>query len=218
MFQIVPRGTTTNYQVGKLVCVARNYVDHIRELNNAFPDEPVMFTKPTTSIIVDGEKIIIPPYSTDCHHEVELAVLIGATGKDIPLHRAFQHVAGYGVALDMTLRDVQSVLKAKGLPWDKAKGFDTSCPLSSFVAAEAVADPQRLRIALRVNGALRQDATTALMMRGIPELIAAASAIFTLEAGDILLTGTPAGVAAVNSGDVLEAEIEQVGRLRVTVA
>lgn len=218
MVEIIPRGLNTTYRVGKVVCVARNYVDHIRELNNELPEEPVLFTKPATSIIGDGGQIVIPPYSTDCHHEVELAVLIGTGGKDIAPAQALDHVAAYGVALDMTLRDVQSGLKAKGLPWDKAKGFDTSCPLSAFVAAAQVADPQRLEITLRVNGELRQQASTALMMRPVAELIAAASAIFTLEPGDILLTGTPAGVAAVSSGDRLEAAIEQVGQLRVTVA
>lgn len=218
MYRVTLAGTSSGYPVGKIVCVARNYVDHIRELNNAIPDEPVLFTKPATSIVADGGQIVIPSYSNDCHHEVELAVLIGSAGKAIPAERAMLHVAAYGVALDMTLRDVQSGLKAKGLPWEKAKGFDTSCPLSTFVLAEEVADPHDLRISLKVNGQLRQHASTALMMRNVPELIAAASTVFTLEPGDVLLTGTPAGVAAVVSGDLLEAEIEQVGQLRVTVA
>ncbi|MCF6179940.1 MAG: fumarylacetoacetate hydrolase family protein, partial [Geopsychrobacter sp.] len=130
------------YSVGKIVCVARNYLEHIRELANEVPERAVLFCKPATSIIADGESIVIPPYSNDCHHELELALLIGKTGKQIPEHEAMNYIAGYGVALDMTLRDIQGELKSKGLPWEIAKGFDTSCPLSTFVAAEGVADPQ----------------------------------------------------------------------------
>jgi 5-carboxymethyl-2-hydroxymuconate isomerase len=210
-------GTPKTYWVGKVVCVARNYTEHIKELGNEVPDKAVFFIKPSSSIIRDGEKVVIPPYSHDCHHEVELAVLIGKWGKNIAEEDAMEHVSGYGVALDLTLRDVQSEQKQKGLPWEIAKGFDTSCPLSDFIPAAQVEDPHTLRIALSVNGKSRQDSTTAFMMRQIPALIAAASAYFTLEEGDILLTGTPAGVGPVVSGDRLEAEIEEVGRLEVMV-
>ena len=127
-------------------------------------------------------------------------------------------MAGYGVAIDLTLRDVQGELKKKGLPWEIAKAFDTSCPLSAFVPASAVPDPQNLRLRLSVNGHIRQDATTALMLRSIPQLLCAISAIFTLEAGDIVLTGTPAGVGPLVSGDRVHAEIEWIGTLDVTVA
>ena len=210
-------GSPKTYRVGKVVCVARNYTEHIKELGNEVPDKAVFFIKPSSSIIRDGEKVVIPPYSHDCHHEVELAVLIGKWGKNIAEEDAMEHVGGYGVAIDLTLRDVQSEQKQKGLPWEIAKGFDTSCPLSDFVPAAQVEDPHALRIALSVNGKSRQDSTTAFMMRQIPALIAAASTYFTLEEGDILLTGTPAGVGPVVSGDRLEAEIEEVGRLEVMV-
>ncbi len=211
------QGTSKNYRVGKVVCLARNYSEHIRELGNEVPESPVFFIKPATSLIGNGEQIVVPGYSSDCHHEVELAVLIGKYGKNIPESDAMGHVAGYGVALDMTLRDVQSRLKAKGLPWEIAKGFDTSCPLSDFVPPARVTDPHSLAISLTVNGELRQDSTTAFMMRRIPEIIREVSAVFSLEEGDIILTGTPAGVGPVRSGDRLCAKVEGVGTLEVSV-
>lgn len=203
---------------GKIVCLGRNYAEHIKELGNDTPDQPVIFIKPATSIIADGETMIIPSYSKDCHHEAELAVLIGKKGKNIAEAEAMTYVAGYGIAIDMTLRDVQADLKKKGLPWEVAKAFDTSCPLSPFVAAATIADPHQLAIRLWVNDELRQDATTALMMRRIPQMICEISAIFTLEEGDVILTGTPAGVGPVKAGDRMRAEIEAVGRIEVRVA
>ncbi len=210
-------GTGQEYPIGKILCIGRNYAEHIRELGNETPEAPVIFTKPATSVIGDGDTIVIPAYSKECHHEAELAVLIGTTGKDIPAERALEHVAGYGVAIDLTLRDVQAELKKKGLPWDIAKGFDTACPLSPFVPAAGVADPQDLRILLTVNGETRQDGSTSLMIHPVREIIRYLSGIFTLEPGDIILTGTPAGVSAIVSGDKLVAEIPGVARLQVAV-
>lgn len=207
----------TEYPIGKILCIGRNYVEHIRELGNETPDTPVIFMKPATSVIEDGGTIVIPPYSKECHHEAELAVLIGTTGKDIPFERALEHVAGYGVAIDLTLRDVQAELKKKGLPWEIAKGFDTACPLSPFVPADRVTDPQNLRILLTVNGKTRQDGSTSLMIHTVREIISYLSGIFTLEPGDIILTGTPAGVSAIVPGDELVAEIPGVARLQVAV-
>ena len=207
-----------NVPVGKIVCIGRNYAEHIRELGNTVPEKPVMFMKPASAIVASGGTIHIPPYSDDCHHEIELAVLIGRTGKNIDAADALAHVAGYAVAIDLTLRDVQSAQKAKGLPWEIAKAFDTSCPLSPFVAADRVGDPQNLRLRLSVNDLVRQDGCTADMMRSVAELIAVASACFILEEGDILLTGTPAGVGRIVSGDRIVATIEGVGALEVTVA
>ncbi|BCR05960.1 acylpyruvase [Desulfuromonas versatilis] len=211
------QGTSKTYRVGKVLCLARNYSEHIRELGNEVPEKAVFFIKPATSLIGNGEQIVIPAYSSDCHHEVELAVLISKFGKNIPAAEAMTHVAGYGVALDMTLRDVQSQLKAKGLPWEIAKGFDTSCPLSDFVPTAKIPDPHSLAISLSVNGELRQDSTTEFMMRRIPEIIEEVSTIFSLEEGDIILTGTPAGVGPVRSGDRLCAAIKGVGTLEVSV-
>ena len=207
-----------NIGVGKIVCIGRNYVEHIKELGHAVPDKPVIFIKPASSIVFDGGFVIIPDYSSDCHHEVELAVLIGSTAKHVSVETALDHIAGYGVALDLTLRDVQSTQKEKGLPWEIAKCFDTSCPLSEFIPADRIVDPQNLQIELLVNGELRQSGSTSQMMRPVAELIAAASAYFTLEKGDVLLTGTPHGVGRIVSGDRLEATIESVGELRVQVS
>lgn len=207
----------TEYPIGKILCIGRNYAEHIRELGNETPDAPVIFMKPASSVIGDGGTIVIPPYSRDCHHEAELAVLIGTAGKDISPERALDHVAGYGVAIDLTLRDVQAELKKKGLPWDIAKGFDTACPLSAFAPADRVADPQDLRIILTVNGGTRQDGSTALMIHPVREIISYLSGIFSLEPGDVILTGTPAGVSAIVSGDKLDAEIPGVARLQTTV-
>jgi acylpyruvate hydrolase len=204
--------------IGKILCIGRNYADHIRELGNENPEAPVVFFKPSSSVIGEGEAIVIPPYSRECHYEAELALLIGKTGKRIPPGRAMEHVAGYGVALDLTLRDVQGELKKKGLPWEIAKGFDTACPLSAFVEASRVADPQALRIRLSVNGEIRQDGNTSMMIHRIPAIISHMSDCFTLEPGDVILTGTPAGVGRIVSGDRLSADIPGVAALNVTVA
>jgi 2-keto-4-pentenoate hydratase/2-oxohepta-3-ene-1,7-dioic acid hydratase in catechol pathway len=210
-------GSESEYPIGKILCIGRNYADHIKELGNEMPERPVIFMKPASSVIGEGEEIVIPGYSSDCHHEAELALLIGTGGKDIPAREAMQHVAGFGVAIDLTLRDVQAEQKKKGLPWEIAKGFDTACPLSAFVPAASVANPQDLRITLSVNGEPRQDGSTALMIHRMPELISYLSAIFTLMPGDLILTGTPAGVGPIRSGDKVVAEISEVGKLSVSV-
>ena len=217
MYQVQPEGSTDTYTLGKVVCIGRNYFDHIKELDNEIPDQPVLFIKPATSIIGEGGRIEIPSVSTDCHHELELAVLIGKTAKKIAEQDAMSCVAGYGIGIDLTLRDVQSNQKKKGLPWEIAKGFDTSCPLSHFVAAFRIDDPHDLQMTLTVNGEVRQDGSSALMMRKIPQIISAASEYFTLLPGDIVLTGTPAGVSQIKSGDVINAKIDQIGELNVSV-
>ena len=204
--------------VGKIACIGRNYAEHIKELGNKIPDKPVLFIKPPSAIVTSGGMVVIPAYSSECHYEIELAVLIGREAKEVSAEEALDYVSGYGVALDMTLRDVQNAQKKKGLPWEIAKAFDTSCPLSTFVPADQVADPQNLQLKLTVNRQVRQDGNSSDMMRTVAELIAAVSAYFTLEVGDILLTGTPAGVDKIISGDRLEATIEQVGSLSVCVA
>jgi acylpyruvate hydrolase len=210
--------TGREYPIGKILCIGRNYAEHIRELGNETPDAPVIFMKPSSSVIDDGGTIIIPPYSHDCHHEAELALLIGREGKNIPKETALDWIAGYGVAIDLTLRDVQAEQKKKGLPWEIAKGFDTACPLSVFVTADAVRNPQDLRIHLTVNGVIRQDGSTAMMIHTVAAIISHISSIFTLEPGDVILTGTPAGVGPLQPGDRVTAEITGVGSLHVTVA
>ena len=209
--------TGKEYPIGKILCIGRNYADHIKELRNAKPEAPIIFMKPATSVIFEGESIVIPPYSMDCHHEAELALLIGRSGKNIAVEDSLGYVAGYGIAIDLTLRDVQAELKKKGLPWDIAKGFDTACPLSAFVDAATVADPQNLQIKLDVNGQPRQNGNTALMLHSIPAIISHMSNIFTLEPGDLILTGTPAGVGQIKSGDIIATAIPGVGQFSIKV-
>jgi 2-keto-4-pentenoate hydratase/2-oxohepta-3-ene-1,7-dioic acid hydratase in catechol pathway len=209
--------TGQQFTIGKIICLARNYAEHAKELGNETPAAPVLFMKPATAVIGDGDAVRIPTYSQECHHEVELAVLIGKEASHVAPEQAMQHVVGYGVAIDMTLRDIQNQMKAKGLPWEIAKGFDTSCPLSDFVPASAVADPHDLRLRLSVNGEWRQDGTSADMIHRVPQIVSYISGIFTLEPGDVILTGTPAGVGKVEPGDVMEAEISSVGTLKVPV-
>ena len=205
------------YAIGKIVCLGRNYAEHARELGNEVPSAPVLFMKPATAVIDDGGTVRIPAYSQACHHEVELALLIGREARGVAPEQAMACVAGFGVAIDMTLRDVQDHLKSKGLPWEIAKGFDTSCPLSDFVSASKVSDPHDLALRLWVNGEQRQNGTTAAMIHRVPQIVAHISSIFTLEPGDVILTGTPSGVGQVRNGDVMEAEIAGVGRLRIFV-
>lgn len=204
--------------IGKILCIGRNYVDHIRELGNETPGAPVIFMKPATAVIGNDEEIVIPAYSDNCHHEAELALLVGKTVKNVPEREALFCLAGYGVAIDLTLRDVQDDLKKKGLPWDIAKGFDTACPLSAFNPAAKVPDPQNLNIVMKVNGEVRQNGSTALMIHSVAAIVSHLSTIFTLEPGDIILTGTPAGVSRISHGDRLEAEIAGVGNIAVSVS
>lgn len=209
--------TGQQFAIGKIICIGRNYVDHINELGNEIPKTPVIFIKPSTSIIYDGESVKIPAFSNDCHYEAELAVLIASSCKDIPAEQALSHVAGYGVAIDMTLRDLQDELKKKGLPWETSKGFDTACPLSQFTSAKEILDPQKLMITLTLNGKERQNGSTGLMIYTVAEVISHVSRFFTLEPGDVILTGTPAGVGKVQPGDSMVAEVRGAGRVSVTV-
>ena len=218
MDQVKIKNTNATFTVGKIVCLGQNYLDHIRELGNKVPDRAVIFCKPSSSLLADGGVIEIPEYSNDCHHELELALLVGKTGKQIQEGTALSYLAGYGVALDLTLRDIQSEQKSRGLPWEIAKGFDTSCPISEFTPAADVSNPNNLQLTLKVNGEIRQQGNTAQMMRSIEKIIAEISNFFTLESGDIILTGTPAGVSRIKTGDRLEGTIDQIGSLQVSVA
>jgi 2-keto-4-pentenoate hydratase/2-oxohepta-3-ene-1,7-dioic acid hydratase in catechol pathway len=203
--------------VGKILCLGRNYAGHAQEMKAEIPSTPVVFIKPSTALLEPGGLIRIPPVSRDLHHEVEMVVVIGDGGRDIGRDEAMEHVAGYAVGLDMTLRDLQAEAKKSGLPWSVAKGFDTSAPVSAAVRRSAVADPHALAISLRVNGAVRQSSNTRHMFFKIPDIIAYLSTVFTLEAGDLIYTGTPEGVGPVAAGDTLTAELESVGTLTVGV-
>ncbi len=194
-------------QTGTIYCIGRNYAEHARELQNEIPAEPVVFLKPSGSIIYDGGTIRLPEQSNNVHHEVEMVVAIGKKGNKIPKEEAFGFVAGYAVGIDVTARDIQQKAKEKSHPWAVAKGFDTFAPLSRFIAADAVRDPQNLELKLSVNGEIRQNDNTSLMIFPVPALISYLSGIFTLYPGDIIFTGTPKGVASLKKSDQVKATL-----------
>ncbi len=200
-------GTPCSLPIGKVVCVARNYYEHIRELNNPVPTEPIFFIKPTTALQPIDKAIVIPEYSQNCHHETELAVLIGERLSKADTKAAKQAIVGYGIALDLTLRDVQQKMKDKGYPWEVAKAFDGSCPISPFITVDKFKNSEDIMVKLSVNGEVRQEDSTKMMINKTLDLIACASGYFTLLPGDVLLTGTPAGVAQIKSKDKLELEL-----------
>ena len=204
--------------VSKILCVARNYADHAKEMGTPVPKEPIFFLKPTTALLPNGGTILLPPQSKRVEVETELAVILGAGGIGVPAEEAMRLIAGYSVFFDITARDLQAKAREDGSPWTAAKGFDTFAPISATVPAERVSDPHALAIRLKVNGVVRQDSNTEQMIFRIPRLIEAASQIMTLEAGDVIATGTPAGVWPIVPGDRLEADIEGVGTLRCMVA
>ncbi|WP_343463441.1 fumarylacetoacetate hydrolase family protein [Pantoea sp.] len=202
------QGALLDYPASKVVCVGSNYAKHIKEMGSATPSEPVVFIKPETALCDLRQPLSLPTDKGEVHHEVELAVLIGATLKQASEAHVAQAIAGYGVALDLTLREVQSKLKQAGQPWEISKGFDNACPLSGFIpAAEFSGDPQNTELKLVVNGEVRQYGTTADMMHKILPLIAYMSHFFTLRAGDVILTGTPEGVGPLRSGDRLDVSL-----------
>lgn len=192
-------------EIGTIYCIGRNYAEHAHELNNPVPGEPVIFIKPRSSVIHDKGSVILPPQSNDVHHEVELVLAIGKTGKNISSDQAFSYVAGYGIGIDFTARDLQQAAKEKGLPWSVAKGFDTFSPIGAFVPISEADTDKPFTLELKVNGEVRQYGTTSDMLFPIPELISRLSRIFTLHEGDLIFTGTPKGVSRISKGDKIEA-------------
>ena len=207
MKSVILRGTDKLYTVGKIICLGQNYSEHAKEMKFEVPTSPVFFFKPPSAIIYDGGQIIIFEISNEVHHEVEMTVLIGEGGNNIHRSAALKYVAGYGIGLDMTMRDIQNEAKKKGLPWALAKGFDTSAPVSEFVPAEMVGDPGSLNIQLFINGKLRQSSNTSKFVFPVDEVISYISQFITFEPGDIIFTGTPEGVSRVEHGDKLEASL-----------
>ncbi len=211
------RGSGEEWDVGKIVCVGRNYADHVEEMGDPDLGEPVVFLKPSTAIVHDGGAIRIPEGVGEVHHEVELAAVVGETCTDVTPEEAMERVAGWCVLLDMTAREMQRAAKEAKASWDLSKGMDTFAPISDAAPSDAVPDPRDLRLICRNNGNVVQDAETKLMLQGPGELMAYVSRYMTLERGDIVATGTPEGVGPVQPGDVVEAEIPTVGSLRVSV-
>jgi acylpyruvate hydrolase len=192
----------------KIICVGRNYAEHIQELNNERPDAPVIFMKPDTALLKPGDPFYYPEFSQDVHHEVEVVVKISKVGKFIEEKFAHTYYNEVGVGIDFTARDLQSKLKGKGLPWELAKAFNGSAPVSDFVPKSDFADLQNVSFQLDVNGQTRQQGNTSMMLYRIDYLISFVSQYFTLKTGDLLFTGTPSGVAAVKPGDRLVASLE----------
>lgn len=194
----------------KVIGIGRNYAAHAAELGNEVPDQPIIFSKPNTSVIGPGEPIVYPPESKDLHYEGELAVVIGRICRRVPVERAADVIFGYTVANDVTCRDLQ---KSDG-QWTRAKGFDSFCPIGPWIATHLDIDEAgRLDIETTLNGEVVQSGNTELMVRGVPELIAYVSAFTTLLPGDVILTGTPAGVGPMQPGDRVSVTIAGIGTL-----
>ena len=191
----------------KIVGIGRNYADHAAEMGNEVPANPLLFLKPNTSVIGPGEPITYPPFSVNVHFEAELAVVIGRVCKDVPAARVPEVIFGYTCANDVTARDLQ---QSDG-QWARAKGFDSACPLGPWIETEL--DPADLAVTCTVNGELRQDGRTSQMVRGVVELVTYASSAFTLLPGDVILTGTPAGVGPLEPGDQVAVTVEGIGTL-----
>nr|WP_269327929.1 fumarylacetoacetate hydrolase family protein [Kineosporia mesophila] len=195
----------------KVVAVGKNYADHVAEMaatpGEAPPEEPLLFFKPNTSVIGPGDPIVLPRQSTNVHYEGELAIVIGKLCKEVPVERVNEVILGYTIANDVTARDLQKSDKQ----WARAKGFDTFCPIGPYLVLDT--DATDLRLTTRVNGEVKQDGSTSQLIHKIPEIVAYVSAAFTLLPGDIILTGTPAGVGPIVAGDRVEIEIEGMGVL-----
>ncbi|MGM3390172.1 fumarylacetoacetate hydrolase family protein [Stutzerimonas stutzeri] len=210
--------SSQRFPVRRVYCVGRNYAEHAREMGHD-PDRepPFFFTKHPDSLLPDGSEFPYPPGTEDVHHEIEMVVAIGMGGSNIPVEQALQHVYGYAVGLDMTRRDLQAEAKKMGRPWAVAKGFDHAAPCSALVPAAKIGHPKDGRIWLEVNGEPRQEGDLASLIWSVPEVIAYLSRLFVLEPGDLIMTGTPAGVGAVHRGDKLIGGVEGVGTLEITV-
>lgn len=191
----------------KILAVGRNYVEHIAELNNETPDQPVIFSKPETAILKNNEPFYYPAFSQDVHHEVEIVLKVSKMGKNIEEKFAHKYYDEIGLGIDFTARDIQSKLKAKGLPWDLAKGFNDSAPISNFISKSDF-DMQNINFSLDINGVRKQTGNTSLMLYSFDYLICFLSQYFTLKTGDLIFTGTPAGVSPVKIGDRLVGKIE----------
>lgn len=201
----------------KILCIGRNYVAHAKELNNQVPDEPVIFCKPDSSILKNKSAFFIPSFSKDVHHEIELVVKISRLGKKIAPKFAHRYYEEIGLGIDFTARDLQAKLKSKGLPWTLAKGFDGSAPLGDFISKDLLPAVDNINFRMEKNGTIVQQGNSGLMLFGIDQLIAHLSQYFTLKTGDLIFTGTPAGVGPVVANDHLIGFIEDKEVLNIMV-
>ena len=217
MVRLPFRDTYYDLRPSKIVALAKNYAEHAREMESEVPERPVFFLKPPSALIGPGDPIILPRVSRRVDHEVELAVIIGRRAKRVPAENAMDYVLGYTILLDITARDLQAEARERGLPWALSKGFDTFAPVGPRVVDRRELDITDLEIGLKVNGQLRQLGRTSGMVFKVPELIEYISSVMTLEPGDIIATGTPAGVGPLRHGDKVEAWIEGIGKVEFDV-
>ncbi|MGN6234457.1 fumarylacetoacetate hydrolase family protein [Dyella sp.] len=207
-------GSDQRFPVRRIFCIGRNYADHAREMGAVVEkDTPLFFCKPADALVTDGADVPYPQATVDLHHEVEMVVALGAGGHDLSPEAAAALAWGYGVGLDLTRRDLQAVAKAKSHPWDVAKAFDHSAPMSALVPSTAATVDANTVLQLDVNGERRQHTTLGEMVHSVPEILATLSRLFELKAGDLVFTGTPAGVAALQRGDRFHAELVGVATL-----
>jgi fumarylpyruvate hydrolase len=211
-------GTNARFPVGRIFCVGRNYAEHAREMgHDPNREPPFFFMKPATAIVADGKDFPYPSATKDVHHEMELVVALGKGGVNIPEAKALEHIWGYAVGLDMTRRDLQGEAKKMGRPWDTGKAFDHSAPCSAIVPASKIGHPSKGAVVLEVNGQVKQKGDLAELIWKIPEMIAYLSTLFALMPGDLIFTGTPAGVGPVKQGDTLKGSVEGVGTITFKV-
>jgi fumarylpyruvate hydrolase len=211
-------GAAARFPVRRIYCVGRNYAAHSREMGvDPARESPFFFMKPSDALVPDGGHVPYPPATADLHHEIELVVAIETGGADIAPEATLDHVYGYAVGIDLTRRDLQQVAKDRSWPWDAGKGFDHGAPCGEIHPASVIGHPTQGAIALKVDGELRQQGDLSQMIWPVPEIIAALSRLFTLAPGDLVYTGTPAGVGPIRPGERLDGNIEGVGALTVTV-
>ena len=201
----------------KIICIGRNYVEHIKELQNAIPGEPVFFMKPDTALLPAEKAFYIPDFSQDIHHEIELVLKICKEGKNIAQEFAHRYYDQITVGIDYTARDIQQHQREKGLPWEPAKAFDGSAPVGQFIPLTELKDLKDIRFSLKINGELRQSGNSNLMLYSFDQIIGYVSKFITLRKGDLIYTGTPSGVSAVKAGDVLEGYLEEKLLLKTEV-
>jgi 2-keto-4-pentenoate hydratase/2-oxohepta-3-ene-1,7-dioic acid hydratase in catechol pathway len=218
MYDILLTPDNTRIPVNTVFCLGRNYSEHARELGNEIPAEPIVFIKPATSVADGSGPVVLPAFSRDVHHEIELVVLTDDVPKNTLEKDAHRCIIGYGVGLDLTARDVQAAAKKNGLPWTTAKGFDGSAPVSNFIRSAGTLPPEKAELRLTVNGSVRQRCTIDAMLTPIPGIIAWLSNIFTLRRGDLIFTGTPEGVGALHAGDRITAELVDIVSFSTEVA
>jgi len=214
---IAVAGSRKLFPVRRIWCVGRNYLEHIREMGQDEREPPFFFAKPADAIVPDGATVPYPPLTKDLHHEVELVVALKGGGRNIDVKRANDCIYGYGVGIDLTRRDLQIASRDVKRPWEVGKAFDASAPCGALKPASEIGHPAKGRIALTCNGKVRQDGDLAQMIWNVPEVIGKLSEMVELAAGDIIMTGTPSGVAATVPGDKLECEVAGVGTLTVAM-